>query len=60
VKVAEFIKEVRVETNKVVWPTRKDTFSACALVLFMATLAGLFFLLVDSIVYKVIQFILGI
>ena len=60
VKAVDFIKEVRAEVKKISWPTRRETMGTVALVFFMVTLMGLFFLVIDSVVYKVIQFILGL
>lgn len=55
-----FYKEVKVEVSKVTWPNRKETMMATGLVFFLATLAGLFLLVVDVILYKLVQFILGV
>ena len=57
---AEFIRQVRRETEKVSWPTRKETLISSAMVLVMVTVAAIFFLLVDNIVSFIIQFILGV
>jgi preprotein translocase subunit SecE len=57
---AEFIREVRQETSKVTWPTRKETLITTTMVFVMATLAALFFLLVDQIISFGIRQILGI
>lgn len=57
---AQFIREVRQETSKVTWPTRKETGVTTVMVFIMVVLAALFFLLVDTIVSKGIQLILGL
>jgi preprotein translocase subunit SecE len=57
---AQFIREVRQEANKVTWPTRKETGITTAMVFIMVVLAALFFFLVDTIVAKAIQLILGL
>jgi preprotein translocase subunit SecE len=57
---AEFVREVRQETSKVTWPTRKETLITTTMVFVMATLAALFFLLVDQIISFGIRQILGI
>ena len=57
---AQFIREVRQEANKVTWPTRKETGITTAMVFLMVVLAALFFFLVDTVVAKVIQLILGV
>lgn len=55
-----FYKEVRVEVSKITWPNRRETMMATGLVFFLATLAGLFLLVVDMALYKLVQFILGV
>lgn len=45
----EFIQEVRDETAKVTWPSRKETLISTAMVLIMALAASLFFLGVDFV-----------
>jgi len=57
---AQFIREVRQEANKVTWPTRKETGITTAMVFLMVVLAALFFFLVDTVVAKLIQLILGV
>jgi preprotein translocase subunit SecE len=57
---AEFVREVRQETSKVTWPTRKETAITTTMVFIMATLAALFFLLVDQIISFGIRQILGL
>ena len=46
---AQFIQQVRAETAKVTWPTRKETITTTIMVLIMATLTAIFFLIVDKI-----------
>ncbi len=47
---ADFVRQVRQETAKVTWPTRKETMVATAMVFVLSTLAAIFFLLVDQII----------
>ena len=49
VNPGEFIRQVRAETSKVVWPTGQETFRTAVMVLIMTTILGLFFLGVDSV-----------
>jgi preprotein translocase subunit SecE len=56
---AKFIREVRAETMKVTWPSRKETFASTAMVLFLIVLAGLFFWVVDSVISFIVAKILG-
>jgi len=39
-----FLQQVRSETNKVTWPTRRETMISTAMVLFMVLFAALVFL----------------
>ena len=43
----EFAREVREETSKVTWPTRRETMISTVMVLIMVALASVFFLIVD-------------
>jgi len=44
-----FIQEVRQETAKVTWPTRKEVMITTVMVIIMVTLASMFFLLADQL-----------
>lgn len=57
---AEFVQQVRRETRKVTWPTRKETTVSTIMVFVMATLAALFFFAVDQILAWGVQLIFGI
>lgn len=50
VNPAQFIQQVRAETAKVVWPTRRETLLTTVMVFIMAALAAVFFFLVDQII----------
>ena len=54
----EFLQQVRSETAKVVWPSRRETVVTTIMVVLMAVFASVFFLLSDQIFSKVIGFIL--
>lgn len=56
---AEFIRQVRQEVSKVSFPTRRETIISSMLVLFMVVLAGVFFLITDSVIQFFIKLILG-
>jgi len=43
-----FAQEVRQETAKVTWPSRKETWITTVAVVIMVTLSALFFLVVDQ------------
>lgn len=57
---AEFIREVRQETAKVTWPTRKETLVTTGMVFVMVVICAIFFLLVDWIFSTIVQLILGL
>jgi preprotein translocase subunit SecE len=57
---AAFVREVRQETSKVTWPSRKETGLTTVMVFMMAAVAAIFFLLVDQVVSHGIKFILGL
>lgn len=50
VNPAQFIQQVRAETAKVFWPTRRETLLTTMMVFIMATLAAVFFFLVDQVI----------
>jgi len=54
----EFIRQVRAETAKVVWPSRKETITTAIMVLIMTTMLGIFFFAVDSVFSTIVQFLL--
>ena len=57
----EFIRQVRAETAKVVWPTRKETVATAIMVLIMTGLLAMFFFGTDAafstIVRKLLSFL---
>ena len=55
----EFLQQVRAETNKVTWPSRKETMITTVMVLIMVTLASIFFLIADQILSTGVKLILG-
>ena len=55
----EFIRQVRAETAKVHWPTRKETTATAIMVLIMTLLLALFFFGVDAFFSTVVRFLLG-
>jgi preprotein translocase subunit SecE len=59
-RVMEFLRQVRQEANKVVWPTRKETGITTGMVFVMSIVAALFFFLVDWIISHVVKLILGL
>jgi preprotein translocase subunit SecE len=59
-KPLEFIEEVRNETSKVTWPTRKETVVTTVMVFIMVLLSALFFLAADQILSWGVTQLLGI
>lgn len=59
VSPGEFIRQVRAETAKVVWPTRKETVATAIMVLIMTTLLALFFFGVDAFFSTVVKYLLS-
>ena len=56
----EFIRQVRQETAKVTWPSRKELGISTVMVFIMVFIASIFFLLVDQILSIGVQLILGL
>jgi preprotein translocase subunit SecE len=56
--VPEFIQQVRTETAKVTWPTRKETMMTAVMVLIMTSLLAVFFLGVDQLFNTLAQLLL--
>ena len=56
----EFLQEVRQETSKVTWPTRKETGISTAMVFLIVFLASVFFLIVDQILQIGVKFAFGL
>jgi len=55
----EFIRQVRAETAKVHWPTRKETVSTAIMVIIMTMLLAFFFFGVDAVFSTIVQFLLS-
>ena len=56
----EFIRQVRAEAAKVVWPTRAETVRTVIMVLIMTSLLALFFLATDSLFSAIVRFLLSL
>lgn len=55
-----FLQQVRSETAKVTWPTRRETLISSAMVLAFAAIAMVFFFAADQIMAYGIELILGV
>ena len=56
----KFMQEVRSETQKVTWPSRRETAITTAMVFVMVALAAVFFLVSDQLIRVAVTFVLGI
>jgi preprotein translocase subunit SecE len=56
----EFIRQVRTETAKVHWPSRKETVTTAIMVMIMTTLLAIFFFGVDAFFSTLVRFLLGL
>ncbi|MFA6267353.1 MAG: preprotein translocase subunit SecE [Pseudolabrys sp.] len=56
----KFLQEVREETRKVTWPSRKETLITTAMVFVMVTIASIFFLVADQVIRLAVSFVLGL
>jgi len=56
----KFIQTVKQEAFKVTWPTRRDVLIGSLMVFAMATVAAIFFLLLDQIYRFLLDIILAI
>ena len=60
VSVGEFARQVRAETAKVTWPSRRETVTTAVMVAIMTTILGLFFFGVDSAFAALVRALLGL
>ena len=60
VSPGEFIRQVRTESARVSWPTRKETITTAIMVLIMTTILAIFFFGVDSFFSAIVQFLLDL
>jgi preprotein translocase subunit SecE len=56
----EFIRQVRAETAKVVWPTRKETVATAIMVLIMTSLLAIFFAATDGFFNFLVRHLLSL
>jgi preprotein translocase subunit SecE len=56
----KFLQEVRSETEKVTWPTRKETIITTIMVFVMVLVSAIFFFVADQIIRTGITLVLGI
>ncbi|MEQ1497310.1 MAG: preprotein translocase subunit SecE [Novosphingobium sp.] len=56
----EFMRQVQAEAKKVVWPSRQETTTTAIFVGIMMVVLAIFFLGIDSLFGKVVQFLLSL
>ena len=56
----EFMRQVQAEARKVVWPTRQETVTTSIFVGVMMVILALFFLGIDTVFGKLVQFLLSL
>lgn len=56
----QFLQQVRTETAKVTWPSRRETGISTMMVIAFAFLAAIFFFAADQLMALAVQLILGI
>ena len=54
----EFIRQVQTETNKVAWPTWRETVMTGVMVAIMTTVLALFFFGIDSVFEAIVSALL--
>ena len=58
-RLIQFLKEVKVETRKVTWPSRKDTVAGTVVVLVIVFITAFYLGIVDFILYQLIKIVLS-
>ena len=58
--IGQFVREVRQETSKVTWPTRKETTITTVMVFLMVFFAAIFFWIVDLGLGSAVRLVLGL
>ncbi|HNQ92636.1 MAG TPA: preprotein translocase subunit SecE [Alphaproteobacteria bacterium] len=56
----EFLKQVKIEAKKVIWPNRQETVSSTIAVFVMVVIASVFLFFADQVMGFVVRLILGL
>ena len=56
----KFIQEVKQETFRITWPTKKETMMGAIMVFALASIAAIFFLILDQILRFLLNIILTV
>ena len=57
---AKFIQEVRQETSKVTWPSRRETATTTAMVFLMVVVVSISLSLIDWVIANGLRLVLGV
>ena len=60
IKPFEFLQQVRTETSKVTWPSRREVVLTTIMVFVMAFVAAIFFFLADQVIRFGMNFLLNV
>ena len=55
-----FFDQVRTESGKIVWPSRKQTIQSALMVVIMTTLLAVFFFGIDNMFSAIVKALLGL
>ncbi|WP_337271368.1 preprotein translocase subunit SecE [Oryzifoliimicrobium ureilyticus] len=55
-----FLRQVRTETSKVTWPSRRETMISTVMVLVMVIISALFFFAADQLISLALSWVLGV
>jgi preprotein translocase subunit SecE len=58
--IAEFAQQVRQESNRITWPTRKETLVTTGMVFLMVFVAAIFFFVVDQMLSQGVRLLFGL
>ena len=58
--IPTFFQQVRAETAKVAWPTRRETVMTAVMVVIMTVTLGIFFFSVDWAFSRIVRFLLSL
>ena len=58
--IAEFAQQVRQESNRITWPTRKETLVTTGMVFLMVFIAAIFFFVVDQLLSQGVRLLFGL
>ena len=56
---AKYLREVRQEVSKVVWPSKKETFTSASIVIIVVTIAAIILMIIDLGFSNMVRLVLG-